>query len=345
VPATVTAALPDFEAAWRRYGNFIYAAAPVPKDAAQAYLLVQAFFDLYAHERGWQVLAAEKAEHDSFLGALAREILPHPTEDDVHELLRQRRFVVLQGAPGTGKTRMADRLRERFFDGRGETIQFHPAITYEDFIVGLSPDPTGETLRFSARPGALVEAIQQSAGGDYLLVIDEVNRADLGKVLGEAIYLFEPREIGAGKARQVRLPHEIYSKPQLAMSDSLYVLATMNTADRSIASMDLAIRRRFAFMTLTPDREVVAAQGLPLATEAFDRVTTVFTEHAPDEALGMMPGHAYFLADHEAELRNRLRYELLPLLDEYLAGGLLGSFASELRAERDWLEDQVSGGR
>lgn len=79
----------------------------------------------------------------------------------------------------------------------------------------------------------------------------------------------------------------------------------MNTSDRSIAGMDLAVRRRFAFVTLPPDRTAVAAQGLPLATEVFDRLMDVFVEHAPDDALDLLPGHAYFLAQDEEELRER----------------------------------------
>ena len=205
------------------------------------------------------------------------------------------------------------------------TVQFHPAVTYEDFIVGLSPDTKEGALRFDVRPGWLIEAAQQAAEGPFLLVIDEVNRADLGKVLGEAIYLFEAGEIGGEKARRVRLPHPVNGENTFALPENLYVLATMNTADRSIAGMDLAVRRRFAFVTITPDRSVVAAvadKGLPLA-------------------LVLLPGHSYFLAEDEAELRQRLKYELLPLLDEYLHEGFLGPCGAELQAVRNEVEDAV----
>ena len=78
--------------------------------------------------------------------------------------------------------------------------------------------------------------------------------------------------------------------------------------------MDLAIRRRFAFVTLPPNREVIAAQALPLAVEVFDWIADVFVEHAPNDTLQLLPGHAYFLAQNEGELRSRLRYEVIPLL-------------------------------
>jgi len=104
---------------------------------------------------------------------------------------------------------------------------------------------------------------------------------------------------------------------------------------------DLAVRRRFAFVTLHPDRTPVADQPLPLATEVFDRLAAAFVEHASDDVLALLPGQAYYLADDEAQLRRRFRYELLPLLDEYLTGGLLGAAAAEVQTVRDWLADRV----
>jgi 5-methylcytosine-specific restriction protein B len=207
--------------------------------------------------------------------------------------------------------------------------------------VGLSPDAQERTLRFDVRPGWLVEAARAAKEAPFLFVIDEINRADLGRVLGEAIYLFEPAEVGGERARRVRLPHAVHGETELSLPTNLYVLATMNTADRSIAAMDLAVRRRFAFVTLPPERAAVAARGIQAATSAFDQVAEVFVEHAPGDALQLMPGHAYFLVKNEDELRDRLRFEIIPLLDEYLQQGLLGPAAHELYAVRDALEDTV----
>ena len=166
-----------------------------------------------------------------------------------------------------------------------------------------------------------------------------MNRADLGKILGEAIYLFEPGEVGGERARVVRLPHAVNKSLELRLPENLFVLGTMNTADRSIANMDLAVRRRFAFVTLPPSRKVVADQGLADATSIFDRLVNVFVEHAPDDALDLLPGHSYFLARDTGGLKHRFRYDLLPLLDEYLRQGLLGPASSELHAVRDAIED------
>jgi 5-methylcytosine-specific restriction protein B len=346
VPKTVRERFPGFGKVFDRYGAELYVCAQVPTDLIAARDVVRAFLDLYAYERGWQIMQAAKAEHDQFHAQLRSELFVQPTADEVHALLKTRRFVVLQGPPGTGKTRMADDILRHFFSKRGITVQFHPAVTYEDFVVGLSPDAEDRSLRFSVREGSLAAAARQAKDGPFLLVIDEINRADLGKVLGEAIYLFEPGEIGGERARRVRLPHAIDGQSELQLPDNLYVLATMNTADRSIASMDLAIRRRFAFVTMSPNRDVIAAQSLPLAARVFDWIADVFVEHAPSETLGLLPGHAYFLAHSETELRERFRYELIPLLDEYLHQGVLGPTASELHAVRDRIEDllQVSMG-
>ena len=172
----------------------------------------------------------------------------------------------------------------------------------------------------------------------FLIIIDEINRADLGKILGEAIYLFEPDEVGK---RTVDLAHPVNGKSNFSLPQNLYVLGTMNTADRSIASIDLAIRRRFSFISMMPDRQVVAAQGLQLAVDFYDRICDVFVEHAPSDALDLLPGHSYFLVKDEAGLKKRLRYELLPLLDEYLRAGYLGPATTELNAVRDAIEDAV----
>jgi 5-methylcytosine-specific restriction enzyme B len=118
----------------------------------------------------------------------------------------------------------------------------------------------------------------------------------------------------------------------------------MNTADRSIASLDLAIRRRFAFVTIWPNRLVVEANSPPESLAIFDQLSDVFVEHAPLDALDLLPGHAYFLAKDHNEMRERFHYELLPLIDEYLREGYLGPATTELYAVRDHIEDLVDRG-
>jgi 5-methylcytosine-specific restriction protein B len=339
VPRTTLERFPGFEKALKRYGHEMYCMALVPSNQSDARTVIQAFFDLYSYERGWEILASYKTEREELLGSLRQDLFPTVTSELIYEILQARHFVILQGPPGTGKTRLAEEVRKLYFAGNGMTIQFHPAVTYEDFVVGLSPDISKEeSLRFDVRAGWLLEACQLARKTPFLMIIDEINRADLGKILGEAIYLFEPDEVSK---RTVDLAHPVNGDSKLRLPQNLYVLGTMNTADRSIASIDLAIRRRFSFVLMMPDREVVAAQGLQLATDIYDRICDVFVEHAPSGAMDLLPGHSYFLAKDEADLKRRLRYELLPLLDEYLREGYLGPATTELNAVRDAIEDAV----
>ncbi|MCL4489167.1 MAG: AAA family ATPase [Chloroflexi bacterium] len=342
LPETVRRQYPGFASVFSRYGSFIYCAAPVPRDPEKAERVVAAFLDLYAWERGWSPLKAASNEVEAYLGALRANLFERVDRHSLVDLLYERQFVILEGPPGTGKTRMAREVLEQDFAGHGMTVQFHPAVTYETFVAGISPDVSNSNLRFGVSPGWLIQAVRQ-ASSKFLLHIDEINRADLGRVLGEAIYLFECGEIRKGEGRRVTLPQSLDDGTrELTIPENLYILGTMNSADRSIAILDLAVRRRFAFIALWPDIKVVAEQNLPLATEAFAQLQDLFTQYAPEEALVLMPGHSYFLATSEEELLNRFRYELLPLLNEYLQEGRLGSCESEVHAYVDWLEGQIA---
>lgn len=341
-PQVIRPSFSRFANVLNRYGNFIYVAVDVPSDCEQALKVVSAFVDFYAWERGWTPLKSAKAKTDRFKNALRSHVFPRVEKDEVLELLKDRRFVVLQGPPGTGKTRMAGELLKGAFGGRGMAVQFHPAVTYETFVAGIAPDVADRLLRFQVKDGWLVQASNAAEKGEFLLVIDEINRADLGRVLGEGIFLFEPREIAHGERRHIRLPQVLDSgRDSLEIPKGLFILGTMNNADRSIAIMDLAVRRRFAFVDVWPDLSVVAEQEMPFATEAFGRLQDVFAQYAPDEALVLVPGHAYFLANNHQELARRLRFELSPLLEDYLRQGRLGACESELRAYLDWMEMEI----
>src|SRR5262249_52735495 len=159
VPKVARDRFPGFERTFQRYGHEMYCIAHAPKQTGQTRVVVQAFLDLYAYERGWQVLKTFETEYDTFHSKLRQDLFPAVQAKEVDTLLRERRFVVLQGPPGTGKTRLAEEVRTRFFDNRGMTIQFHPAVTYEDFVVGLSPDPSQGTLKFGVRRGWLLDAV------------------------------------------------------------------------------------------------------------------------------------------------------------------------------------------
>ncbi len=295
-------------------------------------------------ERGWTPLAAARDQVGSFRADLLDRVFPAVTQQDVADLLERRRFVVLEGPPGTGKTRLAHEILKHQFKGHGTVVQFHPAVTYENFIAGIRPSLNERELGFEIAPGWLIQAIDASQGGPFLLVIDEVNRADLGKVLGEAIALFEPREIAAGEARTVALPYPLPDgRTVIAVPKNLYVLGTMNSADRSIAILDLAVRRRFAFVDIWPDGRVVEEHSTPAGLEAFRLLQQVFLHYAPAGLLTLLPGHSYFMAKDDDELKARLRYEVAPLLREYLLDHRLGECEREIEAYLDTIAVESDG--
>ena len=203
-------------------------AVPVRSDADGR--AVEDLLDLFFHEHGTPLTGDAKKRWERRLEEIAGAVFPKVTLDDVLAILRERRFVVLEGPPGTGKTRLAYQLAERI--GSATHVQFHAARTYEDFVVGLFPRPTGQGLAFDVRPGELLVANTAAREREHVLVIDEINRADLARVVGEAVVLFEVGESG----RRVRLPHApAGDDPELVLSPHLLVLGTRNTADRTIA--------------------------------------------------------------------------------------------------------------
>jgi 5-methylcytosine-specific restriction enzyme B len=342
VPAAVTSAWPEIPAALKAYTRVIYAATTVrtKEDGERVADLLDLFFD----EHGTPLTGKLRDRWNERTQRIADAMFPRLHEDDILALLRERRFLVLEGPPGTGKTRLAWRIADRI--GASTCIQFHPARTYEDFVVGLFPRPVGTGLAFEVRPGDLLKANRAAADGEHVLVIDEVNRADLGRVLGEAILLFESGEAD----RRVHLPHVPEGFPEtLSLHPNLRVLATRNTADRSIARMDLAIRRRFAFVEVWPQLDAVSAEGFDFALELFTDAVNTFAEYADEETLRLVPGHAYFLDprpdlpinDRPARVARRIRLELLPLLRDYLDERLCGGASEAIAGLADRVESRL----
>jgi hypothetical protein len=256
-------------------------------------------------------------------GVAAACLLP---EDDIEEwvgLLRgSKRQAVFYGPPGTGKTHVARHLAN-FLAGSGERVrivQFHPSYSYEDFVEGLRPllgTDAGGGLSYVIRPGLLLDVCSAAANdraNTYVLLIDELNRADLGSVLGEAMMLLEYRD-----EVTVRLP---YSQDLFTIPKNLVVVATMNTADRSLALVDFALRRRFHAIELRPNRAVLqqyltgrfGAEAAEPALAFFDRVQDAVGVDSP-----FAPGHSYWMVNDPsaAELQRVWRYEIRPYLEEF----------------------------
>lgn len=244
-------------------------------------------------------------------------------------LLRRKKNLILQGPPGTGKTFFAKRLAWCLMgvknQRRIQTIQFHQSYAYEDFIQGYRP----EDGKLKLKNGVFFEfasLASSDSGREYVLIIDEINRGNLSKIFGELMLLIE-----ADKRREsVQLAYGQFGE-RFSVPDNLYIIGTMNTADRSLAMVDYALRRRFAFVNMEPNfgepfRDKLIAVGLNrgIIERIRKKLAEVNQLIEKDPALGkgFLVGHSYFVVDqkpddHEDWLREIFDYEVLPLLEEY----------------------------
>lgn len=283
--------------------------------------VISSFVAAYAKIRG---CASNKSHRDAITEAL-KPFLGESSKDNEGEvlaLIKERKYVVLQGPPGTGKTRLAKRLGDAL-NAQVFFTQFHAETSYTDFIYGIKPNLKGSELSYVDSPGVLVNAINYALLHDtenVLLVIDEINRANLSNVLGQLFYLFEYNQ----EVNTV----EISLSPNCTISNmpkNLFVIATMNTADRSLAVVDFALRRRFAWYDLKP----ITINSEDFFDQDFMAFKEIFDWYANSDELSLQPGQGYFIAPDEIAMKNRITYELYPLVQEYLKEGLLLSGKEE----------------
>lgn len=279
--------------------------------------LIESWVAQYALYRRWSgnKIKREKASKSVSEG---RQLVmkEEDTGAIVRALLAERRYVILQGAPGTGKTYMAldiaDEYDKKFF------IQFHASTSYKDFVYGLVPSVNDRgDLIYEGVNGTLTEAILYAEGhpGDkVVLIIDEINRANLANVLGPVFYLFESTRTNG---EPVKITDTVTIN---RMPANLHVIGTLNTADRSITIVDFALRRRFAWVTVKPEPfDDMIATG----REWFEEMAAIFEHYANDNELNLQPGPAYFTADDLAHLQRRMEFEVMPLIKEYLLQDML----------------------
>jgi 5-methylcytosine-specific restriction protein B len=277
-----------------------------------------------ANDSGHLVVGDVSIEPDDALARLARELLvPRVSLAEMAELLADKGQVIFYGPPGTGKTYIARKLAEHLAGdpGRVELVQFHPSFAYEDFVEGYRPREDG--VGFELKPGPLKRLAERAAKDPenrHILVIDEINRGNVARVFGELYYLLDYR------GEQIRLqysPEKPFSLPR-----NLWIIATMNTADRSIGLLDAALRRRFYFFGFFPDTDPVKGllrrwlerhhPGLAWVADRVDRANDQLRDR--DAAIGP----SYFMS-HRDKLDERWvgiiwERSVLPYVEERLFG-------------------------
>lgn len=243
---------------------------------------------------------------------------------DLVTVLRHKKNIILQGAPGVGKTFAAKRLAWSMMgekdDNRIELIQFHQNYTYEDFMLGYKPVENG----FELRKGTFYQFCQKATNQpdkEFFFIIDEVNRGNISKIFGELLMLIEKDY--RGTRATLAYDNLTFSVPQ-----NLYIIGMMNTADRSLAMIDYALRRRFSFFDMEPAFDIDAfvhyqnSLDSEKLNELIAKVKDLNRELASDRSLGkgFCIGHSYFCGQDvysEEWLRSIVNYDILPLLREY----------------------------
>lgn len=252
------------------------------------------------------------------------------TEDEywtLRKLLFNKKNLIIQGAPGVGKTFMAKRLAYSIMEvkdtDRVMMVQFHQSYSYEDFVMGYRPSKEGFDLRDGSFYSFCKQA-EEDSENDYFFIIDEINRGNLSKIFGELFMLIENDK--RGEKNKIQL---LYTDESFFIPKNVYIIGLMNTADRSLAMIDYALRRRFAFFDLKPgfDSNGFNDYQTQLNNKKFNKMVEVMKELnqeiKEDESLGegFRIGHSYLCNIKSGNLDEKLNfiveYEIIPLLKEY----------------------------
>lgn len=283
--------------------------------------VISAFLAGYAKLRDWPT---NKSHRKAISDALEPFIKDELKDDniEIEKLIKNRKYVVLQGPPGTGKTRMAKKVANEI-GARTFFTQFHAETTFSDFIYGIRPDIKNKELSYRETLGIFTQSLKyalENVNERVILIVDEINRANLSNVLGPVFYLFEHKMEASDIQIEISPEFKINKLPE-----NFHVIATMNTADRSLAVVDFALRRRFAWYSLKPK----PIKSKSFFKEDFAMIQEIFDWYASSSELSLQPGQGYFIAESNEEMESRIRFEIFPLIKEYLQEGLLKNAKEE----------------
>jgi 5-methylcytosine-specific restriction protein B len=243
-------------------------------------------------------------------------------------LLLRKKNIILQGAPGVGKTFAAKRLAYSIIGNKNENcichVQFHQNYSYEDFIMGYKP----EEDKFILRKGIFYDfctLAKNNSKENYFFIIDEINRGNLSKIFGELLMLIENNY--RGDRHKIRLA---YNNEEFYVPENLYIIGMMNTADRSLAMIDYALRRRFSFFEMKPGFETEGFNSLINKAESdkfknlIEQIKKLNNQIVADDSLGkgFEIGHSYFCFDKKEDVTDEwllsiVDYDIIPMLEEY----------------------------
>ena len=279
------------------------------------------------HQRGTN---GEGTTPPVVLDDLADELhLPVSFLENIESLLDDKKQVIFQGPPGTGKTYVARALANHLAgsEDRVTLVQFHPSYAYEDFVRGFRPSLKDGQPGFELKDGPLLQAAERARQDEerdvrHFLIIDEINRGNLAKVFGELYFLLEYRD------EAITLQYQKEGEDKFSLPSNLYIIGTMNTADRSIALVDLALRRRFYFVEFHPDDEPVKGvlrrwlQAKHPDMEWVANVVQNANELLKDDRHAAI-GPSYFMKDDldEDKVKRIWKHSVLPYIEERRFGG------------------------